>query len=333
MCAVFFTLMATATGLTAAASSAAAAQPAKIKMVLLPYLSFSPFFIAQEEGLFDEMGLDVEFIKMSTSAQAMPMLMQGKLDVGTGIIGVNLLNAATRGGNVKIVADKGHFNPNGCAADAILVRKAVLENKKADMADVLRGKRIAINPYSTDSYFVEKALTKIGLPLEELQVKGFLPPPMRAKALQTNAIDIVNTSEPWITRITQNGSADLWMPASDVAPDFQYAVIIYGPNLLVKNRKLGQQFMTAYMKAVRTYNLGKTTRNVQIISKYTGLAPDLLAKTCWPSLNNDGRINVDSVLDFQKWAMDKGLLDKVVETDGFWDASFVENAERTLAEP
>ena len=332
-CTTLLIMIAASTGLMPTESKAAASKPEKIKMVLLPYLSFSPFFIAEEEGMFDEVGIDVEFVKMSEGVQALPMLMQGKLDVGTGTIGINVLNAVSRGGNVKIVADKGHINPDGCAADGILVRNALLKGKQGNMTAVLRGKRIALNPLSTDGYYVEKALTRIGLPLDALQNKGFLIPPMRAKALESDAVDIVHASEPWITRIKKSGSADLWIPAKEVVPNFQYAAILYGPTLLEKNRELGQRFMKAYIKAVRQYNQGKTARNVEIISKHSGVTPDLLMQTCWPSINSDGHINVDSVFDFQKWAMDKGLLDKMVDADRFWDASFVENAGQKAVKP
>ena len=138
----------------------------KLRMVILPYLSFAPFFIAQEEGFFQEQGLDVEFVKLSEGLEALPLLIQGKLDVATGTIGINIMNAIARGGTVKIVADKGHINPKGCPVNGILIRRGLI-NDSSDIVDQLRGKKISLNPISTDGYYVEKAFNKIGLTMDD----------------------------------------------------------------------------------------------------------------------------------------------------------------------
>ena len=62
------------------------AQKVTLKVVLLPYLAFAPFFIGEEEGYFAEQGLEVEFVKFAGAAQAMPLLAQGSLHVGAGAI-------------------------------------------------------------------------------------------------------------------------------------------------------------------------------------------------------------------------------------------------------
>ncbi len=89
--------------------------------------------------------------------------------------------------------------------------------------------------------------------------------------------------------------------------------------------------MLAYLKAVREYKQGKTERNLKIIAKHSGLDEELLKRCCWPSLRENGRINIESILDFQKWAVKKGLLDKVVTPEQFWDPSFVSYASRVLS--
>lgn len=105
-------------------------EPVKLKIVVLPYLSFAPLFIAQEAGYFAEQGLDVEFVKVSEGSDAFSLLIQGKLDVATGTVGINILNSIIRGGTVRIVADKGHIDPAGCPVNGILIRREILEGQK-----------------------------------------------------------------------------------------------------------------------------------------------------------------------------------------------------------
>ena len=62
----------------------------------------------------------------------------------------------------------------------------------------------------------------------------------------------------------------------------------------------------------REYNQGKTDRNLDILAEYTKLDRELLKEACWAKMRNDGRINVESILDFQTWAVKKGFLEKEV---------------------
>jgi len=88
--------------------------------------------------------------------------------------------------------------------------------------------------------------------------------------------------------------------------------------------------MVAFLKAVRQYNQGKTKRNLEIVGKYTGLDRRLLEEVCWPAMRNDGQIHIESVMDYQAWAMKKGFLDKEVLPHQFWDPSFIEYANKVL---
>lgn len=307
-------------------------KPVKLKVLLLPFLSFGPYFIAEEEGFFAEQGLEVEYIKMDGASEAIPALLHGELDVVAGTISIGVLNAIARGGTIKIVADKGHVVPStGCPTNAILVSKTLFDIGKLDDPAQLQGRKIAVDPIGTDGYYVEKVLKTIGLTFDDVTTKD-LPFPALPKALGTS-IDIAQVSEPWLTRILKLGNAALWIPAKDVVPNFQLAVIMYGTNLLDKNPDAGRRFLTAYLKAVRQYNQGKIARNVDILSKYTGLEPELLQEACWPAIYDDGRIHIQSVLDFQTWALEKKLLDALVSEDQFWDNNFIEYANQMLRAP
>ena len=91
--------------------------------------------------------------------------------------------------------------------------------------------------------------------------------------------------------------------------------------------------MVGYLRGVRQYNLGKTPRNVEIISKETAVDPDLLRDACWETIRGDGKINVGSVLDYERWAVRRGLLDAPLPPEKFWDSSFVDAANGMLGPP
>jgi NitT/TauT family transport system substrate-binding protein len=303
--------------------------PTTLKVLLVPFIGSAPFFIAEEEGFFAEQGIQIKFIKMIRSGDAIPALTQGELDVWYGSTTTSFLNAMARGAKIRCVAEKGYLPPTGCAYSALIARRSLIEEGKLNSPVHLRDRRIAFNPVSVEAYYMEKLLNTAGLSLNDIVIID-VPTPVMSDALKNGTIDVVVTVEPWITRGLQTGHAVLWMPAERVIPGFQYAIILFGPSLLEKNPEVGKRFMIAHLKAVRQYNQGKTERNIEIIAKHTGINNELLKKTCWPSIRNDGQIDVESILDFQKWALKRGLLDKEVLPNQFWDPSFIEHANKVL---
>jgi NitT/TauT family transport system substrate-binding protein len=298
-------------------------------VILLPYLAYAPLFIAEDEGYFAEQRLEVEFVKFDRSDEAIPAAAQGDLDVLAGTPKAGLFNAMARGSQIKLVADGGHLAAGGCTTNALMARRDLVEAGELAHPAQLRGRRIALNPASTIEYALEKLLHTAGLTLGDVEMVT-IPNPAKLDALGKGSIDLADAGEPWVTRISQAGQGTVWMPTEQVMPGFQISYIAYGPTLLEQNPEAGRRFMVAYLKGVRQLDEGKTERNLDILAEYTGLDRDLLMQVCWPSLHDDGQINVQSVLDFQAWAVDKGYQDSPVTEDQFWDPSFVEYANEVL---
>ncbi len=300
-----------------------------LKVQLLPLLSFGPYFIAQEEGYFTEQGLSVEFVRFQRSSEAIPALIQGQLDVIGGTVSAGLLNAMARDAGIKMVADKGYIATDDCSHHSLSASTQILESGLLDDPTQLRGQRFAVNPTAVRGYFVDLVLKSYGLTYDDIEVVD-LPDPALLDGFTTGAIGFVAISEPWITRLQQAGVADIWIPASDFIPDFPLGVVTFGPNLLEKNPEVGQRFINAYLKAVRQYNEGKTARNLEIIAQYTELEMELLQATCWPSMRDSGAINLERLMEFQQWSMEKGEIDAILTEEQLMDQRFVDAATAAL---
>ena len=300
----------------------------KVRVVLLPYISFAPFFIADEEGYFKEQGIEVEFVKFASLSTAVPALAQGDLDIGAGAISASLFNAIARGINIKIVADKGRLNSN-CSIGAIVVRKDLFDSGEITEIAHLKGKKIALSDYSIDGYLYSEIFNRGNLSLGDIE-KVELGPTERIGALKTKSIAAVALGEPSITRAVDEGLAVKLIGYEKVASDFQMGTILYGPNLLENNPELGNRFMVAYLKAVRQYNEGKTERNVEIIQKYTELDRETVERSCWYSFDDDGRLNTPSLMKMQNWSFENGYIDSLVTEDQLVDESFIDSAINAL---
>jgi NitT/TauT family transport system substrate-binding protein len=314
------------------AACGGAKDPATIKVIFLPYLSNAPFFIAQEEGFFEEQGLIIELVEMGRSSEAIPALEKGDVDVVGGALSAGLLNAISRGANIKITADKGQIAPSGgCPTAALIASNSFMESHPTMSLADLKGASIGINPAGFSAYWTELYLTQANLSLDDVDIfKG--ESPAKFEAIREGTLDIMGANEPWLTRVLQAGYGSIFLKAMDIIPEASYASVWYGSTLLDENSDLGNRFMAAYLQGVRQYNEGKIDRNLEILVKYTDLEKELIRDSCWVSINNDGKINASDIIDFQEWAIEKDLLDEIVPEDMFWDPSFIDFAVKQIGE-
>jgi NitT/TauT family transport system substrate-binding protein len=296
-----------------------------------PTPSFAPLFIAEEEGFFREQGLSVEGVPLKRSADALPAVMQGELDIAGDFLGAGYLNAMARGAPVRYVADKGYIAPTGCCAHGLVVARGPAARGDVTHLTGLRGRTISVNPRSSSAYLLDRLLATAALTLDDVELVDI--PLQSMEQAVGRSIDAAFMMEPAISRVVQEGRGSVLATPMEASPDFQLAYILFGPNLLTKNPDAGRRFMVAYVKAVRQLNLGKTARNVEILMKHTGQSRELLMQACWPSFRDDGRINLQSIPDYQAWALERGLVDTLLTADEFWDGRFVEHANRVLGTP
>jgi len=305
-------------------------EPISLKVALLPFLSFAPFFIAIEEGYFAEQGLEIEFIRFRTDGEHMVPLSQGMIDVAGGVVTAGFLNAMARGMNLQIVADKGHQKKGGRYA-GMLVRKDLWDKGELTTLADLKGRKVAVGMVGGASqYNLEIALKEAALRLDEVEIvyMGF---PDMIEALKMGAVDAANMGEPVLTKAEELGIAVRFKAYQEALPARQIGVVFFGPNLLEKRPDIGKRFMLAYLKGIRTYNEGRTPRNLEIVQKYTKLDQKILKKSVWPCLNSDGQVLMGPILDMQDWLYENGFVDSKVEAKDMMDTSFIEWANEELS--
>ena len=301
--------------------------PVHLKVLFVRFLSFAPLAIAEAEGYFRAQGLEVEPVSLTGSHEATPPLIRGELDVVTGLIKIGDFNAIARGASLRLVADKGHFEAGPCVPMAFVARRGFLDGSGPDGGERLKGARVAVSRSATSSTSWRRCSAGRASGWSDVNLAR-IHEAMVAEAIANGSLDIGVLAEPNLTRTLKSGKTVLWKSLQEILPEGQLAAVYFGPGLLERNRDAGRRFMVAYLQGVRQYNRGKTPRNLDILVAATGLDRELLKEACWQPIRGDGRINVESVLDFQRWAVRRGALDAVVPPERFWDPSFVEEANQ-----
>jgi NitT/TauT family transport system substrate-binding protein len=304
-------------------------EPVKLKIAVLPFISFAPYFIAQEEGFFEERGLEVEFVNLVTQQDSIAALLSEEVEITAGLMTAGLLNAIARGANIRFVADKGFIDPEGCDNIAMIASKKLVAEGQAADAGLLQGGVISVVTGSWNEYYADKLLGTIGLSTSDFENNN-VPSPAQLEALDQGTVEVTVNNEPWVTRFKNAGHPEILGTVTEALPESQSAIMIYGPGLLEENVDAGNRFMVAYMQAVQQYNQGSTDRNIEILVKHMQLEPDVLKNICWPTIRANGSMNEESILDFQNWAVQKGLAEESLPIEELIDTRFVDFATQFL---
>jgi NitT/TauT family transport system substrate-binding protein len=299
---------------------------------LAPVLSNAPIFIADEEGYFRKQGVEFEAIELGSARDALPALIEGTVDVIGGYVNASYFNAIARGAQLRIVADKGHLDPDGCTYFALVARKELVRGGRLQSHGRSKKWRMSLQRGSVTEFILAEALRTEGIDPDRVEL-AFLPRVAEAQALQRGTIDVALVSGSALDTNLRAGSGVVWRSAQAVVRDLPVLILMYGPNLLTKDPETGRRFMVAYLQGVRQYNAGRTDRNLEVLQRRLGLDREMLLGTCWPQIRDDGQVHVQALLDLQAWSQGKGLIDRPLAAEEFWEPRFVRLAAEELGPP
>lgn len=299
-------------------------EPINLKIGILPFSSYLPLYIAQAEGYFSEQGLDVEIVDFTRQAELIPALITKQIDVTALAVDAAALSAINQETGLKIVADKGMIEPNAkCSYGGFLANIDLITSGELNSPESIAEKTFIFPPASQFEYMLDQALLSFGLNTSAVTTAYMITPNI-FEAFQTGEIDVAHLPEPWLSRVVETGKAGIWHSYEDLNPGGQLSVVIFGPSITQETTEAGNRFIAAYLQAVQQYNQGKTDRNIELMAEFTSSDLASAASSCWLSFAPDGSVNLESVLDFQEWAIARDYVDNRLTKDQLWDGSYLD---------
>jgi NitT/TauT family transport system substrate-binding protein len=152
-------------------------------------------------------------------------------------------------------------------------------------------------------------------------------------AFANDAVDAGVQVEPFITLGEQRGLFQCWRPTSEMEPDFQIAVLLYGPVFAEQRADSARRFTVAYLRAVRDYYRafygdGEGRGEIlELLTRITAVRDLALLERVAPTwLDPNGSVNVASLRGVQRWYLERGELTSEVDFDRVVDLSFLDHA-------
>lgn len=244
----------------AQAPTPAASQPVSVEPLVTSYpnvdMGHLHLWVAEDEGLFEQNGLDVTDQLVSNSAAAMGALLSGQINIAqTG--GSDAVSAAAGGADVVVLAVE------------IPVYTYLLEvPPSVTSLDQLKGGKIGIDSFgSSPDIAVRVALRRAGLdPDTDVSVVPVGNVPTRAAALMQGGVQATVLNPPSSLTVEDNGfhplinMAELKLPAVSQTTIAQRAWV-------ASHRELTQRYIDTLIQAGERMRQDKPG-TVKIISKY-----------------------------------------------------------------
>lgn len=290
-------------------------------------------FVAMDLGYLAEQGLDIEYVNFASGSDIVPALATRQVEGGGIAVNAATINAVARGIEIKVVADKGSLPP-GFGWEAFLVRKDLWDSGRfrnaSDLKDLAFGTTPPINA-GAGFPALDRVLTQAGLTQNDLRVEAISFADLNT-ALAGGALDVAIQLEPLVQAAVTQNIAVRWKGLDEIYPNQQIGVIGYGPSVTVDEPTLGWAFATAYLKGVQYYNRALTTgadKDVVVasIARHSTVKDPRVVEAMVPvGLRADGRVNVDSLVEDQRFYVERGTVPTPIDMTQVVDQTYIDAA-------
>ena len=313
-------------------ASTASAQEKTVKVGIARSTSNAAELMALKHGYFKQAGIKLEWDDIDTTANVIALLAQNQYQIVAGGISAGIFNALEKNLPITMLSDR-VSTPIGHN----LMLRPDLKDKVKSLKD-LKGKVVASNGQgSVSSYEIGKMLEREGLTINDVDLK-ILPFTQMGIAFKNGAIDAGLLIPPFVWQLEEQGLAVPFASVDElVQPQpMTIAVIMTNSDWMKANPDTVQAYMTAWLKGVREYCQayhGAPNRQEvidELVNSKTEPRRQLLEKYPWPARSPNGKINVTSMLDINKWYVKNKLSAQEFPADRVIDSSFIDKAVAKL---
>ncbi|WJK39334.1 ABC transporter substrate-binding protein [Solwaraspora sp. WMMA2056] len=316
------TLLVTAAGCGDSDSDSSGSGSTTVRLGFSAWPGWFPWQVAQEQGLFEANGVDVELTYFDSYTDSLTALATGNLDANSQTLNDTL--SSVSGGAAQTVV---LVNDNSTGNDQIIAAPGI--DSVADLA----GKRVAIEEGTVDHYLLLLALAEAGLSADDVEISPLLTD-AAAAAFLAGQVDAVGAFAPFTTTaLGREGSK-----AIATSADFPGAI----PDHLV----FDSEFVAAHPEQVQAvvdtwfdtldWIAANPDEAVEIMATQAGVSVEDYrtydaGTTIFDLADNQAAFapgDTPANLDFQarsiaEFLVETGLVDEAPPLDGLLDGQFV----------
>lgn len=235
-------------------------QLANVKLAIVTWVGYGPFFVAKEKGFFQNQGLNVDIVKVEDPGARHSALISG--DVQFSISTLDLFaNEAPQG--LPAVCFLKLTDSYG--ADGIVAKKDITSIRD------LHGKTVALEKGSPSHFFLIYLMEREGMSIKDV-VPKYMNAGDAGSAFAAGQVDAAGTWEPWVSKAKETAFGHILVTSKE-KPGLLLDVLIVNKDFANKNRKSVEGIVRAWFQAVEFCRQNPSEAN-PIMAKGLGLSED-----------------------------------------------------------
>jgi NitT/TauT family transport system substrate-binding protein len=239
--------------------------PALLRIGLNTWPGYEFIFLAQEQGLFAQAGINVQLIEFPSLGDSRLAFERGQLDVMATTLSEVLLARE----NLQYCPPIVYVIDYSSGGDVILAQPSL--TKIAD----LRGKRIGLELGSVNMYLLARALEKANLTLNDVILVPMTPDVMKY-AFYNQTVDAVVTYPPLAVILQQTGQTQRLFSSQEIPQEIIDVLVVQTDVLATRIDEL-VAFIRAIEAAIQ-YSLTYPNKAYPLMAEREGISPQAFSK-------------------------------------------------------
>ncbi len=184
-------------------SGAAPGSAGPIRIGYSAWPGWYPWAVAEQAGVFDEMGVEVELVFFSDYLSSLDALAAGQIDANSQTLNDTLVSVSA-GSEQRIVL----VNDNSAGNDAVIVDESIQSIQD------LAGRSVAAEVGVVDHFLLLQGLRSVGLTEDDIDFRG-LPTDAAAAAFASGEVDAVGVFAPFTLQALERPGSRVLFDSAD----------------------------------------------------------------------------------------------------------------------
>ena len=276
------------------------AEPATLKIAVLPIIDTLSMYVAQQEGLFVKHGVNVEFVPVASAPERDQILAAGQAD---GTINETLAVMLFNKESVQMQVVRYALRPTEGHGHFFIIASG-----QSGITDVngLRGVEIGVSQGTVIEYVTDRLLQSAGFSADEIKTIAVPKIPDRMALLASGELKAGVMPDPLASLVVGQGGVIVADDSSH--PEYGFSVISFRKAVIDANPKAVEGFLAAIEEATVLVN-ADPAKYKNVLSENSLVPPPLLDAYQPPVFPAAGVPTETEWQDALNWLKEKGMLD------------------------
>jgi NitT/TauT family transport system substrate-binding protein len=285
-----------------------------LSIALLPVLDVLPLHVAEQNGYFAQVGVQVEAVPVKSPQERDTLMQTGQVDgMLTDLISPVLFNQNEA--QIKVVRTARRVYP-----DAPMFRILASPGSEVQSAAELAGVEIGISQNSVIEYLTDRMLENAGLAPEQIAVQEVSAIPVRFELLINGGIPAACLPDPLASGAIAAGAV---LVVDDTSvPELSQSILAFGTKVVEEKPEAVRRFLKAWEMAVEELNANPAKYSSLLIQ--IGRVPESIQGSYqMPPFPEASVPSPEQLADVVSWALAKGLVENDVPYERAVDDSYL----------